>query len=161
LVLEKDTEFKARSESAEDAFVHMEEEELLGMHTQFIKASGGNIESDDSWREKEVSKKKSTYDITKQFVLDGQTLEAIADARDMKYNTVVEHLEKLITKGAVALKDIQYLKDGDEDKKVMLAELDALFEEYGVERLKPVYEAAEERYSYDHIRLARLFAMAQ
>jgi hypothetical protein len=35
--------------------------------------------------------------------------------------------------------------------------LKAVMEEYGTEKLKPIYEGAGEQYDYDTVRLARIF----
>ena len=128
------------------------------MHERFVIAHGGTVPSDD-----EVTKAKKnlqyvaktdTYIQTKELLLQGKSIANIATARDMSEQTVWSHVEKLATDGAVTLADITHLEPPKWQKaKVALF---AAIDEHGDEKLKPIYEACNEQYDYNLVRLARM-----
>lgn len=158
-ISEHDKEFLTRSEHAEEAFLEMEETEMKDMHTQFIKANGGSIEVDRSWEEEAVTAKKSTFEVTYEMLREGKTIEQIAEKRDLKVGTIVEHVEKLLAERLLTQDEITHLIPEDDDGKAMHVELLSVFEKVGTEKLKPVFEATNGRYSYDQIKLVRLFVV--
>ena len=84
-----------------------------------------------------------------------QSIGAIAVERSISIGTVFHHLEKL--KGLQMLEnaDIDYLKDelAENDFAAILAELNLSDNGW----LTPIYEKFEGKYSYENIRLVRLF----
>ena len=75
----------------------------------------------------------------------GLSIDAIANERGVRSSRVVSHLAELIEKGQPV--DIDRLV-----KPAIQKELIAVIEEVGDEKLKPIYEYLQERYSYDDIR---------
>lgn len=93
----------------------------------------------------------STFDETEKYILKKMSLEDIAKARCLTQGTILSHLEK-ITAADEGL-DIEYLKPSeDRFKKIAEAFLAA-----GGYALTPVREILGDDYSYDELRLARLF----
>lgn len=91
-------------------------------------------------------------EITCQMIRQKASLENIAKKQGVKVGTVIQHLER-ITENKHDL-DFHYLKEDNEVYEKINFEL--LKSTDG--RMKPVYEALGEKYSYDQIRLVRLIA---
>lgn len=95
--------------------------------------------------------KESTYAATKALVLKNISLEEIANRRGMTKNTIMNHLEKLAAKDKDI--DLEYLKPPAEHLikiKWAFAQVDDL-------KLAPVRDILGDEFSYEEIRLARLF----
>ncbi len=92
-----------------------------------------------------------THLITKQFILERKSLAEIANERGIKEGTVIAHIEVLLEQEPGL--DIEYLKP---DAQRLLKIQDAYLEA-GTEFLAPVKQLLDESFSYDEIRLARLF----
>ncbi|MFM2340151.1 MAG: hypothetical protein RLZZ360_787 [Candidatus Parcubacteria bacterium] len=160
-VVNKDKQFRADSETAEDTFLSMPDEELFTLHTQFVTALGGKLPSADTVivagkrAVKERVKKLSTYEETKLRWLDGKTLKAIAKEREIAIGTIIEHIDKLVEGGELTADDLtRAVRELDPDG-VGEADIVKAIKEHGDEKLKPLYEATGEQYGYDLIRLVR------
>lgn len=75
--------------------------------------------------------------------------EAIVEASGVKVDRVLLYIEELLESGAVP--SVRYLTADHPDR----ADVEAAFQEYGTDRLRPVFEALEERVPYATIRLIR------
>ncbi|MFZ2970617.1 MAG: DNA helicase RecQ [Minisyncoccia bacterium] len=94
---------------------------------------------------------RSRYARTKEMVLQKIPLSEIAKEEGFTEGTIASHIEKLLEAGEDI--DIAYLKPTREKfEKIKTA-----FEKCGDEKLKPVFEFLKEEYSYDEIRLVKLF----
>ncbi len=93
----------------------------------------------------------STYQKTKELFLQKLSLPTIAKERGLSIGTILTHLEKLTEDGENI--DIAYLKLPAED----LTKIQAAFKKSGGFALTPVHKALEENFSYDELRLARIF----
>lgn len=93
----------------------------------------------------------SRYVKTKEMVSQKFSLPAIAKEEGFAEGTILKHIEKLFEAGENI--DIAYLKPPREKfEKIKTA-----FEKCGNEKLKPIFELLKEEYSYDEIRLTKLF----
>ena len=95
--------------------------------------------------------KSERYQQTKQMVEQKKSLEEMAQAQEFQKNTIVNHIERLLEAGETL--DIEYLKPHKE-------KFDTITNAFKVcesEQLKPVFLYLKEEFSYDEIRLARLF----
>ncbi len=160
-VVNKDKQFRVDSETAEDTFLVMPDEELLNLHTQFVTALGGKLPSADTVivagkrAVKERVKKLSTYEETRSRWLAGKTLKAIAKEREISIGTIIEHIEKMVEGGDLTADDLtRAVREIDQDGVGEAAIVKAI-KEHGDEKLKPLYEATGEQYGYDLIRLVR------
>jgi len=150
--------FHALAEEADEAFEAMEPGEAEEMHERFVVAHGGKMpsESDVATAKKlqQYTKKTDTYTLTKELLLAEKNIKELALARDMTEQTVWSHIEKLVTDGALIVEQIRYLEPANwEEAKV---ELFAAIDEHGDDKLKPIYEACDEQYDYNQVRLARM-----
>jgi len=158
LVVAADVRFHALTEEADEAFDAMEPGEAEEMHERFVVAHGGKLPSyDDVATAKKVQafqKKSDTYTQTKELLQQEKSIKEISLARDMNEQTVWSHVEKLIGDDAITIGDIRHLEPANwEEAK---AELFAALDEHGDEKLKPIYEACDEVYDYNLVRLARM-----
>lgn len=157
-VVHKDTQFRAESDAAEEAFTAMEEDDLESLHEKFVKAGGGQLVkgpvtvSTDKNRAR--LQKESTYEITKQHLKDGKVVGEIAKERNMATSTIWSHVEKLIEEKNLEFADFKHLLLDEAYKTGADEILEALLE-HGPEKLKPLYEATGEQFDYEIIRLAR------
>lgn len=133
-------------------------------HEQFILASGGTLEvqsfkKNNRKRTVQESQQK-THDTTYQKLLEGKTLEVIATERQLGVGTIIEHIEKNRQLG----KDIHFkhIRPRAHDLKVIRAAFRAVYPdaESGPLKLGPVKKYLDDAgtsYSYDAIRLAKIF----
>ncbi|MEA2065015.1 MAG: DNA helicase RecQ [Patescibacteria group bacterium] len=91
------------------------------------------------------------YAKTKKMLSKKLHISEIAAEYKFKEGTVIAHIEKLISQGEDI--DISYLKPPIK----RFEKIKAAFEKCGDEKLKPVFDFLKEKYSYDEIRLAKLF----
>ncbi len=159
-IVMQDTKFHKESESAEDAFIAMEDTEVAEMHERFVVAHGGKVPSDIEVSEAKVVLKRAqaetTYELTKGLLLEGRSVRDISDARDMTETTIWTHIEKLVHDGDILLEHVAHLEPTDIDWQTAREIMDAAMVQYGTEKLKPIYEAADEEYDYTWVRLARI-----
>ena len=78
-------------------------------------------------------------------------IETMARVRGLTAGTITAHLEKLVAAGEEM--DLDYLRPRVEK----FAEIKAAFNKSGGKALTPVREILGEDFSYEEIRLARLF----
>ncbi len=162
-VIAQDARFLAESEMAEDAFNEMEEDDLEKMHKNFVKSSGGKMPTGEikPVPVHERVKKESTYEVTKQLYLAGNTPAQIAKERKISGTTVWSHLEKLAEEGELSRQQLEALGDAFSNWDEAYAELHNYIDDLGTEKLKPIFEAAGEKYDYDMIRLARMMYLGE
>lgn len=96
----------------------------------------------------------STYEKTKELFLQKLPLATIAQQRGLSVSTILTHLEKLIEEGEPM--DIAYLTLPAAD----LEKIRSAFATLNGYALTPVHKALGESFSYDELRLARIFIKA-
>ena len=114
------------------------------------------LEEKDSPRKKTQSvsterRTSTTLEETKALLVEKLSIEEMAKRRGLSPGTIVQHIEKLVRESEVT--DIEYLKP---DEERFSAILDA-FEETGAPTLTAVYKHLDEKFTYDELRLSRLF----
>lgn len=87
---------------------------------------------------------------TKELLIKKIPIISIAKHQDLQLNTIINHIEKLIDSGEKI--DLDYLKL-PRDKYEIIKQA---FEECGDERLKPVFEHLNKKFSYEELGLVRL-----
>lgn len=159
-IVAQDVKFHKESTAAEDAFIEMEDNDVDEMHERFVVAHGGKLPSEAEVGVAKASIKRAqtetTYELTKSLLLEGRPVKDIADARDMTETTIWTHLEKLADDGDITIEHIQHLEPQDVDWESAREILNEAMNKYGVDKLKPIYEAADEEYDYTLVRLARM-----
>ena len=94
--------------------------------------------------------KDDRYQKTKKMLSQKMTLSGIAKKQGYKERTIISHIEKLVA--AEEKVELCHLRPPKERFK----EIQTAFSKCGDERLRPVYELLQERYSYDELSLARV-----
>ncbi len=92
-----------------------------------------------------------TYEKTKEFLLQKLSLEEIAKRRSLALSTILEHTEKLALQYTDL--DIRHLRP----EETALQKIAAEFLKCGGFQLSSVRESLNHLYSYDQLRLARIF----
>lgn len=153
-----DAHLRRESKKWEQVIARFDAHDMRKMHDEFVVRSGGTIDSGEIEKNKAALKGKKpagervpTYEVTRKLVLDGCSLEEIAKERGMTVGTIIGHLEKLRELDPVF--DLKRFKPKAADMK----KIRAAFRECNDSKLAPVYHALGGTYSYDDLRLARLF----
>lgn len=148
-VLEFDEELKEVSDTAVAELRDMSLDERKKIQKEFLSRVAP--------AEKEKKEpKKSAREITKDMLAEGLNLSDIADARGVKQDTIVAHIEELIEEGVDL--DLSHLKKG-----FVYKELDTIHEAFSVcdtKTLSPVYNylaKKKKKPTYLKLRIARLF----
>lgn len=161
-VVSQDERFRAESDAASEAFTAMDATELRQMQENFVTAGGGKLPSDvdlsavAQGEKPDRLKKESTFEQTKQLLLAGQSVREIAKERDLAETTIWGHVEKLAADGEVGVETLQQIAASVPDWSATYDTLAAIMDRTGIDALKPIFEAAEEQYDYNTIRLARM-----
>jgi len=126
------------------------------MHDDFILQSGGTIDEEeiDKNRNKEtqaIEKKIPTHEKTLKSVEEGKSVKEIAKEREMTIGTIISHLEKL--KEAPYNTDLSKFKPKTADMK----KIKEAFKGSKEMKLAPAYRKLKGKYTYEELRLARLF----
>jgi RecQ family ATP-dependent DNA helicase len=95
------------------------------------------------------------YQKTKEMILKKLSIEEIAKFQELKERRIIYHIEKLIEGGEKI--DINYLIPSKEKFDI----IKSAFEKIGIERLSPIYNYFDEKYSYEDIRLVRMIIMSK
>lgn len=162
-VLRKDSAFREHSAAAQASFASLDDDELIGMHQQFLRAIGGSLKpivkisdadsstSPTSKASRAAERKDKLLEHTLALVLEGQSLEDVAQQRERAVGTILEHLETLKERGKLPFEGLRHLVD-----EASLTDIEEAFAALGAERLRPIYDRLEGRYSFETIRAARL-----
>lgn len=156
-VVSYDEHFRKESDAAAHAFEQMEAAEITAMHGAFVAARGGTLptgEIEVKTKGFERTQKESTYELTKQLLLEKKSVSAMAKERKMSPTTIWTHLEKLAAEGGVDIHALTHLEPENWD--AVYQRITEAIAEHGSERLKPIFEYCQEEYDYDLIRLGRM-----
>ncbi|QSS97011.1 DNA helicase RecQ [Psychroflexus sp. ALD_RP9] len=100
-------------------------------------------------KKRKPSKTKSeTYRLTLKLINQGKTVEEIADERKLKTTTINSHIAKLFSEGKLTFIEDYVTKTELEEINLVLKKLD------DDSKLKPIYEALNEKIEYGKIRIA-------
>lgn len=154
-VLERDQDFRGLSDDASEAFGEMESEKLRDLHEKFVRACGGQMGAGQNIKPKRA-KIGSTYDETKELLAKKLSLSDMAKVRGITPGTIIAHLEKLAEEGKIQDHDIAHLMPKRFDKmRPVLEQIKKRNE--GKALLTPARNALGSSYTFDELRLARLF----
>ncbi len=161
-VRRRDAGFREESESAEETFQEMAEEELVALQKQFVISKGGKFIDKDTPIESaapaERIKKESTTEQTLYLLKEGKSIREVAKVRNLAMSTIVGHVEQLLASDSLDVVEVWPLVEelGIEKIDVEKVRQVAAGVETGLEKLKPLYEATEGEYDYETLRLLRL-----
>lgn len=157
--MEVDARLLAESAKWEKVLERFSDVEMNEMHRAFLKKVGGTVDEKEIAKNVAKSKDKtaspegrvSTYEKTLALIAEKLSLAEIAVKRGMTLGTIISHLEKLKAKNSKL--DLSAYKPKEKDFKIMR---DA-FKKSGETKISPVHIMLDGRYSYEELRLARLF----
>ncbi len=110
-----------------------------------------NVPEKKSAMPRQMNRVGETHRETQKLVMKKMSIEQIASLRGVTFRTIAAHIEKLVSTGAEI--DIDYLRPPVEKfEKIKVA-----FEKSGGTALSPVREMLGEEFSYEELRIARLF----
>ncbi|MFM2423822.1 MAG: hypothetical protein RLZZ70_209 [Candidatus Parcubacteria bacterium] len=163
-VVNRDKQFHADSDHAEDTFTSLSPEEIQTLQTQFVTACGGKLPDPDTVvvsgkrAVKARVDKLSTLDETLTLITAGYTLVEIVQKRALAVSTITEHIDKLATVGKVTKSDLERLIRELDTTGSAISDIRKAISVHGDEKLKPLYEVTGEQYDYGLIRLVRSLA---
>lgn len=154
-VKDKDIVFQELSSLSEHAYLSFSEDDILERHKNFIKKVHG------TWKEESEQKKdisfvsKDTYQVTKQMLDMGKTINEVVTERSLTLGTILNHLEVLQKRRLIS--DFSTYNLIDQERLKIIVEV---FQELKVRSLTPVFEylkKADFDTTYEELRIARLF----
>ena len=146
-ILLKDKEFRIDSKNVENIFSEISQLELKKKQNDFIKACDGKPKSS-------FSEKLYTYTETLLLWNEGKTILQIAEMRKFTEGTILSHIEKLVLKDKIKRADLSRILTPS--LKNSLPKIHATFLELNTDKLSPVFEKFNGKYSYDELGIARL-----
>lgn len=156
-VREYDAVLQDRCDELVEDLASMTEDDILETQKAAIRRLGGVLEAQKTIpKESKSGKKIATHLETYEYLQQVKSLEEIAQIRDLKPLTIFSHLEKLLEEKKKI--NLALYRPEDEER---LAIIHDAFVALGTLQLGPVREhlcdTYEEEYSFDEIRIARLF----
>lgn len=156
LVLELDSHLLNESLRWDAAMEKFTKKEIEVMQNEFIKKSGGTtntaeITKNQKRATEENQAKIPTHEKTRKLLEKDLTLEEIAHERGMTITTIISHFEKL--KALDKKIDLKRFRP----KAADLKKIKKAFKEADGDKLAPVHHRLNGTYSYEELRIARLF----
>ncbi len=170
-VYERDLEFQKLSDTAVARLADMSRAEISAEQKSWMKKIEPEekikikilrkrqpLEASSGRMTKKKEQKKSTEELTEEFLRDGVPLEEIAGKRGLKQETIVSHIETLLAEKPDTCPSIAYLR-----QEFKRGELDTILEAFAKAKTKilaPVFNILTKQKkspTYLKIRLARLF----
>ena len=154
-ILALDGRLMKQSDTWEKVIARFTEEDMKKMHGEFIVRMGGTLDEEKIAENAKVKRKDepviSTYTKTKKLIEEGLSIKDISTRRGMTMGTIISHIEKLIELHPDI--DIERYKP----KAANLKKIKKAFAEAEDTKLAPVFGILKGKFSYEDIRLARLF----
>ena len=150
-VADFDREFNKTSKKHTDEINKFSPAELEKLHNNFLNKIG--VSSGEK-----KSKKTNTVSETKNLIGEGLSIKEVAKKRELKETTITDHVEKIIAKNPDF--DISHLRKDISDSRydeIVEAFQETKPDKKGIYPLSPVKEILGDDFSYDEIRLVRLF----
>lgn len=152
-ILAKDAEFRTQSQKSRETFTTMPKQKLETLHSNFIRACCGKPGVGRKQKVAHVPTLDATYALLKS----ARSIGEIASKRGLATTTIVNHLEEIKLKGKIdAVRDFAHLERPDRFEEIRKA-LETVRDTEGKILLSPARALLGESYTYDDLRLARLF----
>ncbi len=152
----QDRIFRTQSQGVQASFASILKAQITQQQNNFLAACGGSLTKKIPGK-KEVAVKKekgATYNKTLSLIKQGKSISDISAERGIIQGTVIAHLENLVLREKVDYEELKQLI-GD-DLFFEIPEICQAFRELDTDKLQPVFEKFNGRYSYNELRLARL-----
>ena len=133
-------------------------ERISEVSKEFIFRVGGH-EPDPTRPTKKLLTKEniSTYEKTKQLLVEGASLDAIAKKREYTFETILSHIEKLLEKGGITKSHLEHVREDSQLSDAKFASIARAFAKEKTWNLSPVRASLKNKYSFEELRFARLF----
>lgn len=157
MVQEHDAEFKRRSADARGHFGMMGDNEHAEHVHRFVKAAGGQPEGGVIPKAKGQGKrpqKGDSHKTTLDLIKSGKNIKAIAQARNLKEGTIVDHIEQLYLADRISKDEVARITPPT--LKEALPKIAAAFRQYGSATITPAHRALKGIYSFPDLKLARI-----
>jgi hypothetical protein len=166
-VVAEDDGFRDLSAEADRAFDDLHEDEIAKMHRAFVLAAGGEWVAEGTPApaaaarapKRPKPKRGDTLAATLALAESGPTLAAMAAARGVSVNTILDHLEKLREDGRLADDLLSKLVAAEGIGQSAIQKMRAAFAAATPEEgrlLRPAFDRLGGAYPFEHLRLARM-----
>ncbi|MEI8061750.1 MAG: AAA family ATPase [bacterium] len=105
-IVEYDEELREKSAGAVRGLLQLENADIKKRQVDFLKHIGANnLDPDDNIKnytksnragDKKKNTRTSTFDLTKNLIMEGHTLDEVSRLRNLKPETILEHCEKIL-----------------------------------------------------------------
>lgn len=155
-VLELNRWLKKESDKWTKVITKFDDTDFATMHDEFIVICGGTNDPKKIKENREKEKegfvpKVPTHEKTLALLREGKSLKEAASERGMTMGTIITHLEK-IKDGTYDIDLEPYMPDQKDMKAIKKA-----FDESKDGKLSPVHKKLKGKYTFDTLRLARMF----
>jgi hypothetical protein len=148
-ILEYDEELLEKSKHTHLQLSKINRAEIVSLQNKYIESIAGK---------RQKTSKLPTHRVTETFIKERKSMKEIAETRKLTVDTILDHLEKLQNE-KVSL-DIDYLREetlsAARFEKIKTA-FKKCAEKNGEYRLLPVKNALGKSYTYNEIKLVKLF----
>jgi very-short-patch-repair endonuclease len=139
----------------------VDKEKIKKLQEDFILRCGGVVEGGVMKKEKES--KKPTVEVTFDMIKSGKSMEEIIEERDLKFESIIKHVEELYKLTKLEKLDLDKLSPEHinifsvpNDVKKSFRKFKTFKDEEGKIKLAPVFKDLKEKYSYEDLRWYRL-----
>lgn len=156
MVAEWDERFRNASARIERRITCTDRERIVSLSEAFVGEVGGHAPGAGGTKRRGTKDdKRSTYEKTRDMVLEECPISDIAQRRGITEGTVIGHIEHLRTEGELTEDDLAYMKvDIDE---ATLKEVGTAFNEANGWSLASARSRSGNQYTFDELRFLRLF----
>lgn len=156
-VAHRDMRFLAYSEAIARRLNLTPQERILELTGEFVEQCGGHAPDPTGKEKKKRGEKSSSAEKTSVLVRKKMSLKDMAKERGVVTQTIVSHLEQLVSAGVLECADISYLKKESGLQAADFKKIDAAFSAAQDQHLGPVRNALKNAYSFESLRFGRLF----
>jgi len=159
-ISEFDEKIRKDSRFIQNKFLKADADKLTKTQSEFITKSGGKMEGGIGKVEREF--KIPTIEITADLIRSGKTMEEIVLERDVKFESIMKHVEELLKKHKIKKGELEKVASvnifsiPNEVKKSFKKNMLKKDEEGNI-KLAPVFKDLKEKYPYEDLRWYRLF----
>ncbi|MCB9809059.1 AAA family ATPase [Candidatus Nomurabacteria bacterium] len=150
----RDKQFQRHSATLRDYTETKDSESITESHHKFIIHTGGSLEKVEKKEKKNTS---TTYEQTKKCILEGKDIQQTAKERELAIETITSHIEKLTENRSLSLEDIEHIRPKKKDLEIITSAFQEEFEKTGKVTLTPVKSILKDKYSFQELKIARLF----
>ena len=155
---QQDEIFRGQSQTVQENFGLIPKDKVSQKQNDFLLACGGSLSKQAPGKQNRTAKREriSTYDKTLALINEGKSFEEIVKTRGLAQGTIIGHLENLVLKEKITYEQLERLVG--ESLLSRIPEISRALSELNADKLKTVFEKFAGQYSYNELRLARLFS---